>query len=186
MWRAAAGSKATSPSICWLTLACHGFELAPLTQSRNRRKLSSVYPFSYIYALEWVLAVVLRIQHDTQQCTRPRAHAHAHTHARVCLSTVCRVNQSCKACDGLDSDRFLPILTASRPCVSALPPITNLIVLTQGLVESNHTSRSQRRPKRRRTPVPHQENLGWSCPQFTRVFAPPTTAASFSCSVSSL
>ena len=138
MWRAAAGSKATSPSICWLTLACHGFEVAPLKQSRNWRKLSSVYSFSYIYALECVLAIVLRIQHDTQQCTRPRAHAHAHTHAQVCLSTVCRVNQSRKACDGLDSDRFLPILTASRPCVSALPPITNLIVLTQGLVESNH------------------------------------------------
>ena len=154
MWRAAAGSKATSPSICWLTLACHGFEVAPLKQSRNWRKLSSVYSFSYIYALECVLAIVLRIQHDTQQCTRPRAHA------QNCSSTVCRVNQSRKACDGLDSDRFLPILTASRPCVSALPPITNLIVLTQGLVESNHTSRSQRRPKRRRTPVPHQENLG--------------------------
>ena len=77
-------------------------------------------------------------------------------------------------------------------CVSARSTTTERFVpasdrnTTQGLVESNHTSRSQRRPKRRRTPVPHQENLGWSCPQFTRVFAPPTTAASFSCSVSSL
>ena len=39
---------------------------------------------------------------------------------------------------------------------------------------------------KKRMTVPHQENVGWSCPQFTRVFAPPTTAASFSCSVSSL
>jgi hypothetical protein len=40
--------------------------------------------------------------------------------------------------------------------------------------------------KKERAPVPRPENFGLSNPQFTRVFAPPTTAASFSCSVSSL
>ena len=77
MWRAAAGSKATSPSICWLTLACHGFEVAPLKQSRNRRNRQACI-LSHTFTQSSECVQLFRVYNMAHCSTLARVRTHTH------------------------------------------------------------------------------------------------------------